>query len=125
MGKYQRTCKHFTGFNPTGHCEAGLPYGSFVPISFANMPPCLNPDSITTCPSATYPTPEESAQFHKELAAKTQRLNDLFDNWVCPHCGADILNERQIGRCAYAEPCGHRIYQGTARGKRPANPGKR
>jgi hypothetical protein len=30
-----------------------------------------------------------------------------------------VLHERQIGRCAYAEPCGHRLFQGQARGKRP------
>ena len=31
---------------------------------------------------------------------------------LCPHCKAKVVSQRQVGRCVYAEPCGHRLYQG-------------
>lgn len=34
---------------------------------------------------------------------------------TCPICGARMERERQVGRCVYAEPCGHRLYQGRTR----------
>ena len=33
-------------------------------------------------------------------------------NGTCPHCDLKIERQRQVGRCVYAEPCGHRLYQG-------------
>jgi hypothetical protein len=44
-------------------------------------------------------------------------LNAAFDklaNGICPHCDTTIEHERQVGRCVYGEPCGCRLYQGTA-----------
>jgi len=38
-------------------------------------------------------------------------LADL-DAHVCPQCKASIIQFRQVGRCVYASPCGHRLYQG-------------
>ncbi len=40
-------------------------------------------------------------------------LDDLAAG-VCPHCQAEIKERKQIGRCVYAFPCGHRLYQGRA-----------
>jgi len=30
----------------------------------------------------------------------------------CLHCNQPIDHLEQVGRCVYAEPCGHRQYQG-------------
>lgn len=35
-------------------------------------------------------------------------------NWICPECNEKINQHRQAGRCVYADPCGHRLYQGKA-----------
>lgn len=33
---------------------------------------------------------------------------------MCPHCGQAIEERKQVGRCVYASPCNHRLYQGRA-----------
>lgn len=61
--------------------------------------------------------PEE---FGKHLADKAgdqlrEAVKGFFQAMAdnkCPHCGADVVNKRQVGRCVYADPCGHRLYQG-------------
>lgn len=45
-------------------------------------------------------------------------LTDLAAG-VCPHCGTPIGERRQVGRCVYADPCGHRLYQGSTPAKPP------
>jgi len=32
---------------------------------------------------------------------------------VCHVCDGKITKKVQVGRCVYAEPCSHRLYQGT------------
>lgn len=44
-------------------------------------------------------------------------------NNVCPHCDAPIAQQEQVGRCVYARPCGHRLYQGTVGAFAPAESG--
>jgi hypothetical protein len=34
---------------------------------------------------------------------------------ICTVCGGQVTKEVQVGRCVYAEPCGHRMRQGKAR----------
>lgn len=34
---------------------------------------------------------------------------------ICPTCKAKVEREEQVGRCVYASPCGHRLFQGNAR----------
>lgn len=43
------------------------------------------------------------------------------DNHECPICHAK-MERRQVYRCVYAHPCGHRLYQGRIRHKRSAVP---
>jgi|GEM_PF-1080565 len=56
------------------------------------------------------------------LRAETERSNSQFVAFLshlaqgtCPHCGTPVKREKQVGRCVYAEPCGHRLYQGKTR----------
>lgn len=30
---------------------------------------------------------------------------------ICPICGKQIEEKKQVGRCVYALPCYHRLYQ--------------
>lgn len=64
-------------------------------------------------------TENQDARRQKEASAKVEEMYDLYvkhveqvRNDVCPHCQARIENMRQVGRCVYASPCGHRLYQG-------------
>ncbi len=43
----------------------------------------------------------------------TKYIADLAAN-ICPHCQTPIAERKQVGRCVYADPCGHRLYQGRA-----------
>ena len=43
-------------------------------------------------------------------------LEDMAAN-RCPTCHQPVQEERQVGRCVYALPCWHRMYQGTAKPK--------
>ena len=40
-------------------------------------------------------------------------LKKSIDGDVCHVCNGHIKQKVQIGRCVYAEPCNHRLYQGT------------
>ncbi len=48
-------------------------------------------------------------------------LNDI-DAKICPHCKAAIEEEKQVGRCVYALPCYHRLYQGRAKREERIHP---
>jgi hypothetical protein len=37
---------------------------------------------------------------------------DEIAKGICPICKG-IMTKEQVGRCVYANPCGHRLYQGT------------
>ena len=47
-----------------------------------------------------------------EQKAKIQEILDRLDAGLCPQCGMKPERKKQIGRCVYAYPCGHRMYQG-------------
>lgn len=46
---------------------------------------------------------------HMEMLEKA---NELLQKDICPQCERSINEKKQIGRCVYAYPCGHRLYQG-------------
>ena len=41
------------------------------------------------------------------------KLRASVEGNVCCVCGGTITKKVQVHRCVYAEPCGHRLYQGT------------
>lgn len=48
----------------------------------------------------------------REIGEAFKQYLRSIQNNVCPHCGSPITNKRQVRRCVYADPCGHRLYQG-------------
>lgn len=52
-----------------------------------------------------------------ELSAAVQAYFHALQNGLCPVCRQPVEQEQQIGRCVYARPCGHRMYQGKAKKK--------
>lgn len=54
-------------------------------------------------------TKEEHELWIKEQISK---IRASVDGSVCCECGGNITKKVQVGRCVYAEPCGHRLYQG-------------
>lgn len=56
-------------------------------------------------------TPEQEAA----VAAVIEKVNALSNGTSreCYVCGREIARMEKIGRCVYAHPCGHRLWQGT------------
>jgi hypothetical protein len=46
-------------------------------------------------------------------AAFTEMLNRIEEH-ICVSCLKPVEKYEEVGRCVYAEPCGHRQYQGRA-----------
>jgi hypothetical protein len=119
-------CLHFNG-TMHGACKAGVPYGSvemryepFRPGPNGFLP-CIRGDGIAwRCPHVAYPSEAEVARMTVEREEMLRRASEEFDRDLaamvagrCPHCGA-VMTKRHVGRSVYADPCGHRLYQGDA-----------
>lgn len=116
-------CVHFTGVgNET--CEAGVRYEDVRDEDRAprSKYPCLrkrtrkgerNPPD--TCPKRRWPTEEEVEQMTEEREAMFEEFMAKLTSDTCPHCDTDVKRHRQVEQCVYADPCGHRLYQGKAR----------
>ena len=112
------TCFHFRGIQNV--CAAGI---DLVTVRDASQPgpyrwPCLSLDgrkATTTCPSYREPTAEEIAADRAAWDARIAELDERLKRGECGECGVKTASVRQVGRCVYAEPCGHRIGQGDAK----------
>jgi hypothetical protein len=112
----KETCIHFRGVQHK-RCEAGI---ALVTVRDASGGgpyrwPCLPPmvpgqTCATTCDSFRAPTAEEIAAEDAEREAAIAEWMDRRQCGNCPTCG-EAMTERRVGRCVYAEPCGHRIGQ--------------
>lgn len=121
------TCRSFTG-RAHSPCKAGVDYktveiesGIESPPMYRTVIPCLPTwvpvsDEVLTklrngCPLADFPTQEEedADSLRLEIAMK-DRFEKMANN-ICPECDQP-MTKVQSGRCVYAVPCGHRLYQG-------------
>ncbi len=50
-----------------------------------------------------------SPEVREAIAAYLTKMNAD----ICPFCDMPFTDQRQVGRCVYAVPCNHRLYQGT------------
>lgn len=46
-----------------------------------------------------------------EFAEAAAKFVKALADGDCPTCGTKVESRRTEGRCAYAEPCGHRLGQ--------------
>lgn len=47
-----------------------------------------------------------------EVPASISRWLYAIQHDECPTCGRRIVRRERVGRCMYATPCGHLLYQG-------------
>lgn len=110
---FENWCKHYTGLMHDT-CEAGVRYKdvkdpSDKPLGY----PCFKDKGCAhLCSKVEFRTPEEVAQEHEKVRQSLARYLENIANDICPHCEKPI-KKKQIGRCVYGYPCGHRLYQGT------------
>jgi hypothetical protein len=82
------------------------------------MWPCFKDQGCTErCSQAVFRTPEEVAEEEEKSRQALAAFLDDIKNDICPHCKAPIEEQKQIGRCVYAHPCHHRLFQGKAKKK--------
>ena len=109
------TCRHFNGLDIGGSdrsCDAGIPY------SKVGRPlPCLPPSvGFERLPCARFEarTMEDVEADERDTEAIIAQISERAKRGECIHCGAKVEKRVQVGRCVYAEPCGHRQGQGKA-----------
>jgi len=120
-------CRHFTG-RTNIRCDAGVDYstveipsGIDSPPMYQTVIPCL-PEWIQVsdevkakmtcaCSLVSFPTQEEVDADEARIELAIQWRFEKMADGICPECDAS-MRKRQVGRCVYAEPCGHRLYQG-------------
>jgi hypothetical protein len=60
-----------------------------------------------------YPIYEGCVECRREVGmAEMRRRSGLTSNRQCVACEQPFTQLAQVGRCVYAEPCGHRQWQG-------------
>ncbi|SRR6266568_971985 len=113
---YEIWCRHFNGIQ-NKICKMGIAY-DLVGIKRENGPgymwPCFKDQGCTErCGHASFLSPEEVAEKEREASEALQRYLTNMANDICPQCERPIEEKKQVGRCVYSWPCGHRLYQGT------------
>lgn len=109
-------CRHFTGLplidlNPP-LCKAGIDYDTVRDETVRPYRwPCMSLDAATVCQKVDRYTQAEAEQRGREVEARLLERAERRSNGLCPTCG-ESMRERQVGKCVYADPCGHRIGQG-------------
>lgn len=110
-------CKHYNGVALHETCAAGKLYDD---VRVGRLWPCFT-DELHNCSLRVWPTAEDQAAEDAAVAEALQQYFQRYHSWLCPVCGQPVQYERQVGRCAYSEPCGHRVGQAVARGRRPGS----
>jgi len=121
MRDHRWWCKHYNGI-PSVRCKLGITYESVKVMGSRHIEyPCYEREVTGVCLAREYLTDEEYAEQEKHTAIVLKKFTDYLNGEtnVCPHCGIEVIEEYQVGRCAYARPCGCRVFQGKARGVLP------
>jgi hypothetical protein len=53
-------------------------------------------------------------QDESNIGEAQRAYENNYADGICPHCRTKIVEQKQVGRCVYALPCWHRLYQGRA-----------
>jgi hypothetical protein len=104
-------CKHFNGIH-NDRCRVGIAYHD---ARFDKRLPCIKSDGcVRPCASAQFPSEQEVAERAERERNAAARYFELLAKDICPTCEQSVEKHQQVGRSVYAEPCGHRLYQGKA-----------
>lgn len=112
---FKDKCIHFRGIQNV--CAAGVDPRTVRDASGPGVArwPCLTligkEPATTVCPHRRPMTPEDHAEQERRIMAAVEKFERDIKDGICPHCGNPMLERRVVGRCEYAEPCGHRLGQ--------------
>jgi hypothetical protein len=117
MRKRDEKCRYFTGLMNTV-CDADVDYSTVkkmpqVPYTGGSiLLPCFN-DAGTSCQQQSLYTAEEKAEQEARHKAVLDEFVRKVESGLCVECGIKYT-PKQVGRCVYADECGHRQFQGKA-----------
>lgn len=57
----------------------------------------------------------------EEAAKAIREYFEALAGGLCPTCHEPVEQKDQVGRCVYARPCGHRMFEGKVRMKGSAD----
>jgi hypothetical protein len=108
-------CRHFTGIplgaDDLGTCSAGISYEAVRDASQRPYRwPCVESCAVA-CASYAPNTPEEIAAEEADIQAAIAEAGRRYTEGRCIHCAAEVTARKVVGKCEYAEPCGHRQGQ--------------
>jgi hypothetical protein len=114
-----RFCVHFTGLLKSKRCDAGVDYETVKQPGKGHgvRIPCISKyEGTITCALRQFPTPEQEAKEEQAIAEYLSRLAKVMRGELreCLECGKPVDAYREVRPCVYAEPCGHRQWQGKA-----------
>jgi hypothetical protein len=113
-------CRHYRASANNDTCNAGVDYKTvrvyekdnpLVRKGFGVDMPCWN-EALKNCPLQEWPSAEEQAEEMRQAGEAFLKWITNLESNICNECGAPVESEQQVGRCVYARPCGHRLYQG-------------
>lgn len=108
-------CRHYTGIALEEQCAAGVLYSSVRgPERGMGAYPCFKDnDCAERCQLASFLSEEEASEREQRMnEAVVAMLTELAEGKTCVECHQPITSRKQVGRCVYGSPCGHRQYQG-------------
>lgn len=119
------TCVHFRGIQHD-KCCAGVDMKS---VRDESQPgpyrwPCITltgitkkptPQATTTCEKYREPTADEIKADEDAFNARLDEMRERTKRGECSTCGQKATRARQVGKCVYLDPCGHRVGQGDAK----------
>ena len=107
-------CRHYSGLMNDA-CDAGVNYDDVRgnETGLAAYPCFKDSNCAERCASALFLSEQEVAEEVTRINSHAARfLTEMAEGRFCPHCHAPITRRVQVGRCVYAEPCQHRLFQG-------------
>lgn len=125
IAQHMNWCRNYDGLarfrdrNIGARCKAGVLYDDVKGLPHGNQRytmPCFQTEAVVCgvfCPHQSFPTREEAEEQSRESERAIAEWSRKLANDICPNCDAAITAMDQVGRCVYARPCGHRLYQGT------------
>lgn len=105
-------CSHFNGLL-NDCCELGIAYETVRDPESGQLPCFKDKGCTERCLCAVFPTEAEvAAKVEQTRASIAAYFTDLATG-RCPACQQTVTKQKQVGRCVYAVPCGHRLFQGS------------
>ena len=107
------TCIHFTGIQNV-ICKADIRYDRVMVCSETQNGklPCFLDHKTDNCAARSFYTKEQVEDQIKKINLIFNQVKKELEEGICPTCKQKISKHKQVGRCVYAEPCTHRLYQG-------------